>query len=67
MQYLNKTLATYVLKNMQHTDKHTCNLSEKSKETLGTDTHNIRVQPLQHMQHPDLVLQHPHKTLEAYL
>jgi hypothetical protein len=37
---------------MQHPDKHTC---------------NIRVQSLQHMQHSDLLLQHPHETLETYL
>ena len=33
---------------MQHT-------SEKTTETLGTKACNIRVQPLQHMQHPDLL------------
>jgi hypothetical protein len=31
----------------------------KTDGTLGTDACNIRVQPLQHMQHPDLFLQHP--------
>ena len=41
---------------MQHT-------SEKTDETLGIDTCNIHVQPLQHMQHPDLFLQHPSETL----
>jgi hypothetical protein len=30
----------------------------KTDETLGTDVCNTRVQPLQHMQHPDLLLQH---------
>jgi hypothetical protein len=36
---------------MQHPNKHTC---------------NIRIQPLQHMQHPDLHLQHPRETLATY-
>ena len=42
---------------MQHT-------SEKTDETLGTDVYNISVQPLQHMQHPDLLLQHPYEHLQ---
>jgi len=42
---------------MQHPDKHTCNVRLKNTdETLGTDTCNIRVQPLQHMQHPPIYL-----------
>jgi len=36
---------------MQHT-------SRKIAETLGTKACNIRAQPLQYMQHPDLLLQH---------
>ena len=42
-------------------------MSEKTDEALGTDVCNIRVQPLQHMQHPDLLLQHPHETIETYI
>jgi hypothetical protein len=34
-------------------------MSEKADKTFGTDTYNIGVQPLQHLQHPDLFLQHP--------
>ena len=33
--------------------------SEQTNETLGTDACNIRVQPLQYMQHLDLLLQYP--------
>jgi hypothetical protein len=44
---------------MQHPDKHTCMRPENIDETLVTNLCNIRVQPLQHMQHPDLLLQHP--------
>jgi hypothetical protein len=36
---------------------------EKTDETLGTNTCNVHVQLLQHMQHHDLLLQHPHETL----
>jgi hypothetical protein len=42
-------------------------MSENTDETLGTDACNICVQPLQHMQHPDLLLQYPSKTLATYL
>ena len=52
---------------MQHLDKHTCkHISEKTDETFRTDSCNMRVQPLQHMQHPDLVLKHTYETLAAY-
>jgi hypothetical protein len=44
------------VKHMQHPDKHTCNMRPKNTdETLVTDLCDIRVQPLQHMQHPDLL------------
>jgi hypothetical protein len=33
---------------------------------MGTDICNIRVPSLQHMQHPKLLLQHPHGTLESW-
>jgi hypothetical protein len=36
-------------------------MSEKANETFETDTCNIRVQSWQHMQYPDLFLQHPYK------
>ena len=46
---------------------------EKIDETLETDICNVREQPSQHMQHPDLVLKHPYEilantteTLETY-
>jgi hypothetical protein len=55
------------MKHMQHPDKHTCNVRLKKDETLGTDACNIRVQPLQYMQHPDLFFQHPYETLETYI
>jgi hypothetical protein len=42
-------------------------MSKKTNETLGIDACNVRVQPLQHMQHPDLFLQHPYETLATYL
>jgi hypothetical protein len=42
-------------------------MSEKTDETLGTNIYNISVQPLQHMQHPDIFLQYPYKTLATYL
>jgi hypothetical protein len=42
---------------LQHT-------SENNDKTLGTNICNIRVQPLQHMKHPDLLLQHPSKYLQ---
>ena len=35
-------------------------------ETLEREAYNIRVQPLQHMQHPDLHLKHPDTTLATY-
>jgi hypothetical protein len=47
------TLSTYVEK--------------KTDETLRTGAYNIRVQPLQHMQYPDLLLQRPYETLATYL
>jgi hypothetical protein len=50
------------VKHMQHPNKHTCNVRlEKTDETFGTDACNIRVEPLQHMQHPDLLLQHTYE------
>ena len=45
------TLATYV---------------EKTDETLEIEACNIRVQPLQHMKHPDLLLQYPYETIVIY-
>ena len=58
------------IKHLQHMcetyatpDKHTCDMHLKNTdETLVIDLYNIRVQPLQHMQHPDILLQHPSKT-----
>ena len=35
----------------------------KTDETLDKDSCNIHVQPLQHMQHLDILLQHPYDTL----
>jgi hypothetical protein len=53
------------MKHMQHPSKtHLQHTSEKIDETLGTSACNIRVQSLQHMQHPDLFLQHPYETLQ---
>jgi hypothetical protein len=46
------------LKHLQHT-------CTKTDETLEIDACNIRVQPLQHMQRRNLLLQHPHKTIET--
>ena len=49
-------------------DKYAYNIRlEKTNETLGTDAYNIRVQPLQYMEHPDILLQHPYETLETYI
>jgi hypothetical protein len=42
-------------------------MSEKADETFRTFACNIRVQPVQHMQHPDLVLQYSYKTLATFL
>jgi hypothetical protein len=39
-------------------------MSEKTDETFGTHTCNICVLPLQHMQHPDLLLQYPYEQLQ---
>jgi hypothetical protein len=33
-QHPDKTLANICVKHMQHPDKHTCNMSEKTDETL---------------------------------
>jgi hypothetical protein len=53
---------------MEHLDKHTCNIRLKNRdETLGPDACNIRVQSLQHMQYPDVLLQHLYETLETYI
>jgi hypothetical protein len=78
-----KTLEKAVAKHIQHLDKHlqhmcetyatskkkhTCNVRwKKTDETFGTDVCNIRVQLLQHVQHTDLLLQHPYKPLATYL
>jgi hypothetical protein len=65
-----QTLATYK-KKMDETLvrlkylQHMC--TKKIDETLGIDACNIRVQPLQRMQHPDLLLQHPHEIIETYI
>ena len=62
------------IKHLQHMcetyaiDKYAYNIRlEKTNETLGTDAYNIRVQPLQYMEHPDILLQHPYETLETYI
>jgi hypothetical protein len=53
---------------MQHPDKHTYNIRpENIEETFVTDLCNIRVQPLQYMQYPNLFLQHPSETLSNIL
>jgi hypothetical protein len=51
MQHQINTLATYVW---------------KKDEILGTDACNVRVQPSQHMQYSNLLLQHSYETLETY-
>jgi hypothetical protein len=52
---------------MQYLDKRTCNMRlKKTDKTLRTKACNIRVQPLQHMQHLDLLLQHLYETLAMY-
>ena len=65
--YPDETEGVYV-KHMQHLDKtrlqHT---SENTDEILGIDLYNICVQPLQQMQHPDLLLQHLYETIVTYL
>jgi hypothetical protein len=48
---------------MKHPDKtHLQHTSEKTDETLRTGACNTRVQPLQHVQHPNILLQHPYET-----
>jgi hypothetical protein len=67
MQHPDKILYNMCVKHMQHPDKHTCNIClKKTDETLATDICNIRVPSLQHIQHPDPLLQHPYETLETY-
>jgi hypothetical protein len=61
-----KNTCNICVKHMQHLDKYTCNIHLKTNETLRTDVWNISVQPLQHMQHSDLLLQHPYETLATY-
>jgi hypothetical protein len=60
LQHMWKTYATSRQTHLQHT-------SEKTDETLGTDTYNICVQSLQHMKQPDLLLQHSYETLATYI
>jgi hypothetical protein len=55
------------VKHMRHPNKHTCNICLKTNETFGTDACNIHVQPLQYVQHSNLLLQHPYETLATYL
>jgi hypothetical protein len=53
---------------MQHPDKHNYNICpENTDETLETKAYNVRVQPLQHIQYLNLLLQHPHETIATYL
>jgi hypothetical protein len=67
MQYPDKTHVTYC-EHMQHPDKHTCkHTSEKTDEIFRIDTCNIHVQPLQYIQHLNLVLQHQYEVLAIYL
>jgi hypothetical protein len=40
---------------------------KKTDETFRTDARDICVQSLQHVQHPDLLIQHPYETLATYL
>jgi hypothetical protein len=42
-------------------------MSRKTDETLRKKACNILVQLLQHMQYPDLLLQHPYETLATFL
>jgi hypothetical protein len=48
-------------------------MSEITDETLGIEACNISVQPLQHMEHHHLLLQHPYelqhtsRTFETYI
>ena len=46
---------------------HLQDTSEKADETFKTDARNIHIQPLQHVQHSNLFLQHPYKTHATYL
>jgi hypothetical protein len=66
-QHPHKTLANICVKHMQHLEKHLQHTSKETNETLGTEACNIRVQPLQHMQHPDLYFQHQYETLATYI
>jgi hypothetical protein len=67
-QHSDKTLATYMRKHMEHPTKHACKIGKKTeKKTLETEPCNICVQQLQHMQHPDLLLEYPYETLATYL
>jgi hypothetical protein len=52
---------------MQHPNKHTCNVHLKKQmkhceQMLATYVYK----PLQHMQHPGILLQHPYATLATY-
>jgi hypothetical protein len=40
---------------------------KKTDETFGIDARDIRVQLLQHVQYPDLLIQYPYETLATYL
>jgi hypothetical protein len=61
IKYMQRMCETY-----EHPDKHACNMRpENTDKTLVTDLCNVRVQPLQHMQHPDLL--YPSETLATYL
>ena len=68
MQHLDKIIATYVLNicNIQKETHLQCTY-QKTDETFRTDAFNIRIQTLQHVQHPDLFLQHPYEPLGTYI
>ena len=55
-----ETYAASKYAHLQHT-------FEKADETLETNAYNIRLQPLQHVQHRGLFLQHPYETLTTYI
>jgi hypothetical protein len=62
MQHPDKRHATYVLNTWNIQINTLATYLWKTIETLGKAC-NILVQPLQHMQHPDLFLQYQHETL----
>jgi hypothetical protein len=69
LKYPDAILTTYKRRQMKHLKYVFGTLAkthEKHLKTLGTDACNILYKPLQRMQHPDLLLQHPCETLATY-